>query len=138
MEHTATILTKEDILKANDIQIITFPVPEWNGEINLKEMNAYERDLFEEMIMGNEDSMKNLRVCVLTMCICDAEGNRFFDEKSIEELNKKSSLVVIKIFDKCKEINHILQAPAQREAQVEDAEKNLGNDQDASFNGEQL
>ena len=45
------ILSKADILRADDIKTIEVAVPEWGGSVLLRGLTGRERDLFEESIL---------------------------------------------------------------------------------------
>ena len=42
------VLSKEQILQADDLKTETVEVPEWGGDVLLRELRGRERDAFEE------------------------------------------------------------------------------------------
>ena len=50
-----TLLTKDEILRADDLRLERVEVPEWGGEVVLRTMTGTERDAFEaELVEGRE------------------------------------------------------------------------------------
>jgi hypothetical protein len=90
-------LTKENILKADDIKKELVEVPEWGGSVYVKSMNAFERDKFE--IAVKDGKLKNWRATVAASSICDENGVLTFTDADILELSKKSAAPMSKIFD---------------------------------------
>lgn len=119
------VLTRDEILSLKDGELIEFAVPEWSkffGEevsIHLKSMTASERDAYETEIFqlqqkGEFIGMRNFRARLLSWCICDAEGNRLFNEGDIEVLSMKNARPVDRIFDKAREMNGLLSGDIKR------------------------
>lgn len=108
------ILTDRDsILKAEDLKTTTIEIPEWNGEIKLRELRADEREKFEREMMGirNADGsikgsemakqLGTFRAKLLVACIVNEQNDSIFTEKDIPHLNKKSATVVDRLFKEC-------------------------------------
>lgn len=109
-------LSKSKILAANDNKLDTVEVPEWGGEVCVKVLSGTDRDAFEEAY--SEQKMKNFRSRFLVLTLCDEKGERLFTEKEVDELGKKSAVVLARLFDKAWALN------AFRNEDVEQ----LGND----------
>lgn len=91
-------LSKAAILKANDTKLSeAIPVPEWGGDVYIKTLSGTERDVFEEAYAENK--MKQFRSRFLVLTLSDDKGSRLFDDGDIEELGKKSSVVINRLFD---------------------------------------
>ena len=109
-------LSKAKILAANDNKLDKADVPEWGGEVYLKVLSGTDRDAFEEGY--SEQKMKNFRSRFLVLTLCDEKGERLFTEAEVDELGKKSAVVLARLFDKAWALN------AFRNEDVEE----LGND----------
>jgi hypothetical protein len=104
------MLTKEQILSANDLPTQVVNVPEWNGSVIVKTMTGLERDSFEEsMLKADKKSIAYVgsksRLCV--RCIVDDSGKRIFSDEDAEALGKKSAPAINRIYDVAARINGI-------------------------------
>ena len=75
------VLSKEQILQADDLKTEVVEVPEWDGEVLLRELRGRERDAFEEGSMDKQRnvSMKNMRARLVAISAIDEEGERLFN-----------------------------------------------------------
>ena len=88
------ILTKEAILKVQDIEIREVEVPEWGGVVYVRGMTGRERDRYENSLYkqkGKERVLntQNARAKLVVMCTVDQDGNRIFDEEEVNVLSQK-------------------------------------------------
>ena len=101
-------LTRAEILAAKDIEIVEIKVPKWGGSIWVKSLSAREREEFEAALFGTGKlELHNIRAKMASLAVCDENGNPLFTEEDIEELNKKNTAVLQKIFVKCQELSGI-------------------------------
>jgi len=116
-------LTKEQILKADDLKIELVKVPEWNGDIYIRTMTGTERDAFEQSLFEKEGerNLSNIRARLCALTIVDEGGNRLFDDKDVEQLGKKSAAALDRIFGITQKLNAI------GEKDVEELAKNSGS-----------
>ena len=116
-----SILTKEQILQADDLKIETVPVPEWGGEVIVRTMTGTDRDIWDNLLYkeGIENYLDNNRARLCACTIIDANENLLFSEDDIIELGKKSSLALNRVFDVAKRLNGL------GSEEVEDLAKNL-------------
>lgn len=108
-----TLLTKDQILGADDRGTKEVDVPEWGGSVLISAMSAAERDAFEaSMLDKNQQAKKlqNFRARFVARCIVDGDGNRLFSDKDIVELGKKSAAPISRLFDECRELNGMTEA----------------------------
>lgn len=117
------ILTREQILGADDIAMERVDVPEWGGAIYVRVMSGTERDHYQSRrltIVGNSQrfNLENATVELVALTACDAKGKRLFSEADVAELGKKSSAALQRIAAVAQRLNGL--APDS----VEDAEKN--------------
>lgn len=93
------MLTKEQILASDDLKPVKVEVPEWGGEVFIRNMTAAERDHFESsVIQGNKQNMKNLRSRLVVLCAVDESGKRIFNDSDADALGKKSAAAVDRLF----------------------------------------
>lgn len=106
------ILTKDDILKADDIQKELVSVPEWGGDVYVRGMTGAERDKFEAGIVqmrGTERTlnMSNIRAKMASLTICDEQGKRLFNDADIAKLAEKSANALQRVFQVAQKLSGI-------------------------------
>lgn len=104
------LLTKDQILGAEDRSFVEFEVAEWGGSVLLAAMSAAERDAFEAGMLDNKgksdkNRLRNFRARFIASCIVDKDGNRLFSDADIKALGDKSAAAISRVFDKCRELN---------------------------------
>ena len=97
------ILSKKDILSADDITKELVSVPEWGGDVYVRGMTGKQRDAFEASIIQTRAkdqtlNMVNIRAKLASMTICDEEGKRIFSDADIAELSGKSAVALQRVF----------------------------------------
>jgi hypothetical protein len=116
-------LNKAAILAANDFKLDKVHVPEWGDDVFIKTITGMDRDRFEEGY--SEQKMKNFRSRFLVLTLCDEKGERLFTDAEVDELGKKSSLVINRLFEKAWSLN----------AFTNEAIEELGNDSTVAPSG---
>ena len=106
------LLTKQEILNIQDIEIEQVDVIEWGGHVFVKGMSGLERDTFEASIVQQRGkdakvNMVNIRAKLAAQTICDEEGVRMFTEKDIHALGKKSANALQRVFDVAQKLSGI-------------------------------
>ena len=114
------MLTKEQILQAEDLKTETVEVPEWGGSVCVRTMTGTERDAFEQSIVENKGktNLANIRARWCAAVVIDESGNRLFDDKDIAELGKKSASALDRVFAVAQKLNGF------GEKDIENLEKN--------------
>lgn len=108
-------LTRKGILETKDFRLEPVDVPEWGGVVYVKTMSGEERDRFEDDVIKRRDeksgmpkTIVGLKVLVVSLTACDAEGKRLFggdgDEK---KLAQKSAAAIDRLFAKAQELSHL-------------------------------
>lgn len=97
------LLTKEQILEADDLVIEEVEVSEWNGSVNVKSLTAKQRDLFEASILEEKGAdkkvnLKNIRAKLVQRTAVDADGKLLFFVKDIDAISEKNGAAVDKLF----------------------------------------
>lgn len=112
------MLSKNEIVAAQDRKIIKVEVPEWNGEVGIALMNAADRDSWENEVIsfdakGKVQTKKEFfRLKLLVRTLVDDRGIRLFSDEEILELGKKSSEVILRLFEKSMEVNKLSKSDA--------------------------
>lgn len=91
-----SLLSREAILKADDLVTEDVDVPEWGGTVRVKALTGAERDKLESSVVeqkGNKQRMNltNFRAKLVASSIIDEKGHPLFDEKDIRQLAAKSA-----------------------------------------------
>jgi hypothetical protein len=125
------LLTKDQILQADDTEYRDVEVPEWGGSVRLKAITGADRDQYEMSMArardkGNLDKA-NFRAVLLSRAICDELLKPIFQPRDIYELGKKNARVLDKLFDVAAELAGI------READKKDADENFPETQAEDF-----
>lgn len=109
-------LSRKAILATNDLKSEVVHVPEWGGDVEIREMTAGERAAFADLFAGDSvptDSQARM----VQMCAIDDEGERLFEESDIEALSAKSGSALQTLSQKVMELSGM-------DVSLEDAEKN--------------
>lgn len=102
---TSKILTKDQILSANDHRTIEVGVPEWGGTVRLRTMSGKERDSFEFAVATHKApdgtvDIRGLKALLVAMCAVGEDGQLLFTKADVEALNQKSSEALEKVYTK--------------------------------------
>jgi len=94
------ILTKDEILKIEDIKTEEVEVPEWGGVVLVKTMSGRERDQLESSVITKpgERNLTNLRAKIVSLSIIDVDGNRQFSFDDAILLGDKSARALDRVF----------------------------------------
>lgn len=123
----AKLLTKEQILDAQDLETREVEVPEWGGVVLVKGMTGVERDDFEaQMIVGKGKNttvnMKNVRAKLVAASVVDEDGQRLFTDQDVQALGKKSAAALDRVFAVAQRLSKI------GKDDIEELAKNLPDD----------
>lgn len=111
------VLSKAQILSAEDRGRELVDVPEWGGSVYVQAMSGAERDAFEaSMLEINEDAkgrvtttrkMENLRAKMCARCLVGEDGVRLFEEADIAALGAKSAKALDRVFSVAQRLNGV-------------------------------
>ncbi len=94
------VLTRDQILGADDLPTEEVQVPEWGGSVFIRSMTGTQRDKFEAQFIKARDSGAPLvlrsKLAVLT--VCNEKGELVFTEPDMIELGKKSAKALDRVF----------------------------------------
>ena len=97
------LLTRDQILAADDLKCETLEVPEWGGEVIVRSLTGTERDAFEDSVVkqrGNsrELNLRNARARLVSLSLIDEAGNKLFTDKDVDLLGRKSAAALDRVF----------------------------------------
>lgn len=126
------ILTKDNIMNADDIETLPVDVPEWGGSVIVKSLSGNERDWIESKIYQSSQEkgyVVDIRAALVAMSVIDESGNRVFTEEDVEWLGKKSAIALNRIADVARKMSGMAVGAE------EEAEKNLeeGQSEDSAL-----
>ena len=106
------MLTREQILAAQELKTDTVEAPEWGGTVIVRELPAAERLAFFadlEALKGTDERQNNLLASALFVCrtVIDAEGKRVFQDEDAEPLTLKNEATLQTVANKAAELNGI-------------------------------
>lgn len=115
------LLSKEQILKADDLEVLTLEVPEWGGNVAMRALSASERIKWEQDVFPNGvvDTEKFLTALVARSLI-DNEGKRLFTDDEFSALSGKNPAVLGRLREAAAKLNK-MGADDQKEAEKNSA-----------------
>lgn len=105
------LLTRDQILKADDRKYEVVACPEWGGDVRLRSLTGKERDAYENSLSKRQggkvkQNMDNFRARLVALCAVDEDGNLLFtNSQDILMLGEKSVAPLQRLFNKCTELN---------------------------------
>lgn len=107
-------LTRDQILKVEDIKTQKINVPEWGGDVWVRGLSGKQRDAIEaSMLLIGQNGKKitqsykleNMRARVCALCLCDERGQPLFTEADIPALGAKSAAALDRVYTVAQEIS---------------------------------
>lgn len=108
-----TLLSREQILAADDIKDEYVSVPEWGGTVRVQGLTGAQRDAFEVSLIeqkkgkSQEVNLRNLRAKMVSWSIVNDLGNRLFSDHDVNELGQKSAKALQRVFKVARELSGI-------------------------------
>ena len=103
------ILSRAEILGADDITIVEVDVPEWGGTVRVRALTGAERDQYEESLIrwratkGQKVTatvaLGNARAKLVSLAVVDETGERLFSDRDVAALGEKSAAALERVFD---------------------------------------
>lgn len=115
------ILTREQILAAQDIVTEEVEVPEWGGVVLVRGLSAAQMERMQERVKGK--GVKGATATLAALALVDSEGKRLFRESDIEALGRKSMAALQRV------MSAILRQNALDKTEFEELAKNSGDGQ---------
>lgn len=141
-------LSKEAILKADDLRIEDVHIPEWDdfvddgkAIIRLKTLTGQQRDEFEASLVkirGNkqEQNLSNMRARLIALCAIEVNpdgtnGKRMFQSSGdVIDLGNKSAGALQRLFNKCNEMNGLSETDVEELTEGFDGDPSEGSTSD--------
>lgn len=107
------MLSREQILAAQDLLFEEIEVPEWGGTVRIKVMSGTDRDAFETQV---RDRVKlgqlgeNLRALMVACSVVDEGGKLLFGAADIEALGAKSWMALDRVVMASAKLNRLTDA----------------------------
>ena len=94
------MLTKDDILAADDLKLEKVSVPEWGGDVFVRILPGDERAMFEnqQQTQNGRVNMVNIYARYGALVMCDEKGNRIFNDADVGHLGRKSGAALGRVF----------------------------------------
>lgn len=98
------LLTRENILAADDLGRELVSVPEWGGDVYVRGLTGKERDAFEAGMIDQRGksqtvNLQNIRAKLAGLSICDENGKRIFTDADLAALAGKSAVALNRVFE---------------------------------------
>jgi hypothetical protein len=106
------MLTRDQILAADDLKSEDVSVPEWGGSVRVRSMMATDRDAYEQNMLASRGAdekanLRNIRARLVAFCLIDEAGERLFSDTEIDALGRKNAAVLDRLFDVASRLNAI-------------------------------
>lgn len=96
MDGLKLMLTRDQILAAEDLPTTKVDVPEWGGVVNVRTMTGAQRD---ELEIAAQRDKQNIRARVAFLTMIDENGEPLFTRKDIDALGKKSATALDRVYE---------------------------------------
>lgn len=102
------MLTREQILTADDRPSEIVQVPEWGGEVKVTTMSGTQRDAFERSLNDNgKVDTSNARAKFAAAVLVDEPGNALFSADDISALGAKSAAALDRVMAAAQRLNKL-------------------------------
>ena len=115
------ILTRDEILEAEDIQIWEVEVPEWGGVVLCRSLTAAQVERVQNKFKGK--GMKGVTAALVAMACVDDAGKRLFHQSDLDKLSGKSLSACTRV------LKVIMEQNAMEEEDLEELAKNSNDGQ---------
>jgi len=121
------ILTRDAILKAEDLPRELIEVPEWGGSLYIRALTGTERDAFEASVVeqrgkSTKMNLRNIRAKLVALTVVNEDGERLFSDADIKLLGGKSAAVLDRLFEVAQKLSGL------RDEDVDELAKNSDDD----------
>lgn len=103
------MLSREQILAAQDRGREEVPVPEWGGTVFVSVMSGRARDAWEAGLVNadREPVFDDMSAKLAAACITDAEGRLIFTAEDVAALSEKSAAALHRIVAVARRLNRL-------------------------------
>jgi ribosomal protein L12E/L44/L45/RPP1/RPP2 len=97
-------LSRDDVLKAEDLTTEEVDVPEWGGSVLVRGLSGRERDEFEASMMVRRGKRyvpdtANVRAKIVARCVIGDDGERLFTDSDVDALGEKSGAAIDRVYE---------------------------------------
>lgn len=108
-------LSREQILRSDDIQTKVVDVPEWGGEVVVRGLTGIQRDNWEASMSQQRGGRMivdtyNFRARLVIACCIDETGELLFQPADADELGAKSGAAINRVFEVAAELSGLTKA----------------------------
>lgn len=129
------LLSKEEILAADDIQVEDVEVPEWGGTVRVRGLTGAQRSLIQGTVMAvrgqsvtvKADALAAMQERLVAMSLVDGDGKRLFTDKEVGKLAAKNAGVIARLFTKAQELSGLAEDSVDAAAGNSDAAQSDGS-----------
>ncbi|MGW6255411.1 hypothetical protein [Streptomyces sp. NPDC055085] len=107
----AVINNSDAVFAAAKSETVTVSVPEWGGEVLIRELSGSDRDKYETSMSTLDKNGKpkltrqNSRARLVVLCAVTESGETLFDPRYVEKVGALPSRGLSRVFDACAELN---------------------------------
>lgn len=103
-----SLLSKNAILGASDLASEVLSVPQWGGDVRIRELTAHERSVFEKDAMaGKEIDWVDYKVRMVCICVVDEANERIFSDEDRDAVGKRSPAAIDLVFNAITALNKL-------------------------------
>lgn len=122
-----SLLSRDQILKSEDLETRDVDVPEWGGTVRVKSLTGRERDEFEQSTVEGKgknvrQNLTNFRAKLVALAVVDEDGHRLFEPKDVNYLGIKNAAALQRVFNVAAELC------GMTDKDVSDLTENLSDD----------
>jgi hypothetical protein len=94
------LLTRDEILDANDLETMELNVPEWGGLVRISLLSASAMDAYESSLTNTKGriDIKDARAKFLAEVLVDGNGKKLFTKVDIKGLGQKSTKAHARVY----------------------------------------
>ncbi len=104
------MLTRKQILEQTTMKTQVVKVPEWGGDVTIKEWTTNERSAFEadcDFAGKKEASTQMVREKAIVHSVIDDKGKLMFTDADLTSLSQTSAAATDRVFAAVSKLNHI-------------------------------
>ena len=104
---------RDRVLAEDDSKRVAVPTPEWptvDGELYVQRVSAKAMEAYWESLPDedqDDDESQSMRVGLVTLATCDAEGTPVFTLEDVDALGDKTNPPVQRLFMEAKDLNEL-------------------------------
>lgn len=105
------LLNRDQILQYSDLKKELVKVPEWGGDVYVREMAGWERDHWEARLISAKGNpiaiLENVRATLAVLTVCGEDSKPLFELSDAIDLGKKSCGALDRILEVAQRLNKI-------------------------------